>query len=101
MTEAGRAYAVPFGEVWQAALAVVRRGGSLRLLRDDPHAGEIEAEGRSLLLRRRRPVLLRLRLDEFGLTRLEARVGPGDPGREERILRAVDRALLARGASRG
>jgi hypothetical protein len=101
MTVEERMYAVPFGDVWRAALRALERARGLRLARADGRAGQIDAEGRSAMLRRPVRVHLQLRLDDFGLTRLEVRVEPGGGRRAARLLRAVERALREAGAPGG
>lgn len=100
----GRAYAVPFAAVWEAAREVAgsRRGWTVR--EEHPAAGEIRAEARTLLFRFVDDVCVRLSLDATGLTRVDvesaSRIGRGDLGtnarRIARFLHDLDRLLERR-----
>ena len=67
-----RVYAVAFGRVWQAALAAARLMGRWTVMDTDPVRGVISVEVGGLLRKRTRPARVRLLLDDFGLTRVEA-----------------------------
>ncbi len=96
----GRLYAVPFAEVWRAALAEAE-ARRWTVVEADPAAGEIHAEARTRLWKFTDDVWVRLSLDPDGLTRLDmvsaSRVGSADLGtnarRIARFLHAVDRRL--------
>jgi uncharacterized protein (DUF1499 family) len=104
----GREYAVPFAQVWDAALHLA---GSLRgwtVVEADSRSGEISAEARTLLWRFVDDVWVRVSLDEVGLTRVDltsaSRVGKADLGANARriahFLHALDRQLRrAQGAA--
>ena len=99
----GRTYAIPFEQVWQAALALAK--GGLRgfvLVDSDDYEGIINAEARTLVLRYTDDVRIRVYLDENAQTRVDvesrSRKGGADFGanarRTGRFLRALDRKLL-------
>lgn len=104
----GRTYAVPFAEVWRAALATAQKRPRWTVTSSDARAGEITAEARSLLWRFVDDVAVRLSLDGDGMTRVDvrssSRVGRGDLGanarRIARFLHALDRQIHGRGAER-
>lgn len=103
-----RTYAIPFEQVWRAALQLT--GGRLRGWRTvsaDDHEGVIEAVSRGLG-GAEHDVLLRIGLDADAQTIVEAEVTARRPGRDfgraerrlRRLLSALDRAVApaARGA---
>lgn len=100
----GRAYAVPFAVVWEAAreLAGSTRGWTVR--EERPAAGEIRAEARTAVFRFVDDVCIRLSLDPTGLTRVDvesaSRVGRGPLGtgtrRIARFLHDLDGLLERR-----
>jgi hypothetical protein len=70
----GRTYAVPFEEVWQAALALARGGlRGCRLRSADDLAGIINVEAANALLRSTDDVRIRISLDQNAQTRVDAR----------------------------
>lgn len=98
----GRAYAIPFEDVWRAAHALA--GGKLhgwRIVAADDREGIIEAEARTLVFRFVDDVTIRIRLDEDAQTRVDvrsaSRKGRADLGanarRIARFFRALDRRL--------
>lgn len=100
----GRTYAIPFQDVWSAALALA--DGGLRgwtLVEADDLAGTLHAESRTLVFRFVDDVHVRITLDPDAQTRVDlrsaSRVGKGDLGRNPRtigtFLRRLDRALDA------
>lgn len=100
----GRAYAVPFAEVWRAALEVASSLPRWTVVETDPAAGEIHAEARTWVWRLVDDVWVRLSLDSRGLTRVDvasaSRKGRADLGanarRIARFLHALDRRLSRR-----
>ncbi|HEX7240189.1 MAG TPA: DUF1499 domain-containing protein [Longimicrobiaceae bacterium] len=97
----GRLYAVPFAQVWRAALAEAE-ARRWTVVEADPAAGEIHAEARTRLWKFTDDVWVRLSLDSDGLTRLDmvsaSRVGSADLGtnarRIARFLHALDRRMM-------
>ncbi|HET9948483.1 MAG TPA: DUF1499 domain-containing protein [Longimicrobiales bacterium] len=98
----GRTYAIPFEDVWNAAVRIA--AGELRgwgLLRADDRAGLIEAEVQAGLFGSVDDVRIRIGLDENAQTRVDleasARSARGDLGRNRRsigrFLKRLDRAL--------
>lgn len=94
----GRTYAIPFEEVWQAALGVA--GGGLSrwsLIRSDDVTGHILAEIGPALLRPAADVLIKVKLDEDAQTRVDmstsSRTERWDLGASHRRVRAFFRAL--------
>jgi uncharacterized protein (DUF1499 family) len=104
----GRTYAVPFAAVWDAALAEARAMPRWTVAEPDARTGTIRAEARTLLWRFTDDVVVRVSLDDGGMTRVDvrssSRVGRGDLGanarRVARFLHRVDRRLRAGGAAR-
>ncbi|HEX2091000.1 MAG TPA: DUF1499 domain-containing protein [Longimicrobiaceae bacterium] len=100
----GRRYAVPFAEVWRAALAEVESLRGWTLLEARAQEGEIHAEARTPVWRFTDDVWIRLSLDTHGLTRVDmvsaSRSGRGDFGanarRIARFLHGLDRRLAHR-----
>jgi hypothetical protein len=93
----GRTYAIPFEEVWQAALKLTG-GGLFRWTRheQDDYTGVIRASTKSLA-GAMHDVEVRIGLDENGQTRVDASAAAHRPltdfGRSRRRLRRVFRAL--------
>ena len=104
----GRANAVPFAEVWRAALETARAHPRWTVTTTDTRSGVIEAEARTALWRFVDDVQVRVWLDDDGSTRVDltsqSRVGGADLGtnarRIARFLHALDRRLLPRGGRR-
>jgi hypothetical protein len=104
----GRAYAVPFTEVWRAALETARAQRGWTLTETDARGGEIVAEARTALWKFVDDVSIRVWLDDAGATRVDltsaSRVGRADLGtnarRIARFLHVLDRRVLPR-AGRG
>jgi hypothetical protein len=104
----GRTYAIPFDQVWTAALLLARKRRGWTVLRADDIEGAIQAEARTAL-RFTHDVQIRVGLDGDGQTRVDlvsaSRVGHADLGKNARrigwYLRALDRELeaLRRGAA--
>ena len=100
----GRAYAVPFAEVWRAALETARERPRWTVTEADARGGVIEAEARTALWRFVDDVEIRVHLDDEGMTRVDAvsssRVAGADLGvnarRIARFLHALDRRLHPR-----
>lgn len=92
----GRTYAIPFDEVWKAAVTVSRkrmRGWSV-LYRDD-RSGVIVAEALTLLLRSKDDIRISIQLDENGQTRVDLRAASQQRKRDwGRNLRRVSKFLL-------
>lgn len=94
----GRTYAVPFGEVWRAALALAESQRGWTVMERDARRGWIRAEARTTLWRFTDDVEVRLSLDDRGLTRVDlvsaSRIGGMDLGanarRINRFLRRLD-----------
>ncbi|MCI0437350.1 MAG: DUF1499 domain-containing protein [Gemmatimonadetes bacterium] len=98
----GRTYAVPFEEVWQAALTLTRnRLRGWRLRSADDLAGIINAVSKSRLLGSIHDVKIRVSLDKNAQTRIDARsasrTSRADLGanarRLVRFFRALDKML--------
>jgi hypothetical protein len=97
----GRSYAVPFTEVWKAALETARARPRWTVTEADARRGEILAEARTALWRFVDDVAIRVWLDDAGATRVDltsaSRVGKADLGtnarRIARFLHALDRRL--------
>lgn len=99
----GRTYAIPFEDVWNAALFVASvhlRGW--RVVSSNDEAGVINAEATTLLRKKIDDVVVRVSLDRDAQTRVDARAaareGRGDWGRNARRLKrffhALDRAVV-------
>lgn len=100
----GRTYAIPFEEVWRAALELADGGlPRWRVVASDDEEGTIHAESKTLVFRFVDDVHVRVGLDENGQTRVDlrsaSRVGKGDLGRNPRtigrFLDGLDRILDA------
>lgn len=97
----GRAYAVPFADVWTAALETAESLPRWTITERDPRAGRIAAESSTRTMKFVDDVSIRLGLDDEGRTRVDlrsaSRVGRGDLGtnarRVARFLHALDRRL--------
>jgi uncharacterized protein (DUF1499 family) len=97
----GREYAVPFTDVWNAALETAREWPRWTVTSAEARRGEIAVEARTALWRFVDDVWVRISLDELGLTRVDvssgSRVGRGDLGvnarRIARFLHALDRRI--------
>jgi hypothetical protein len=104
----GRTYAVPFAEVWRAALETARERPRWTVTEADARDGEIMVEARTTLWRFVDDVSIRVWLDETGATRVDltsaSRVGAADLGtnarRIARFLHALDRRLAPRAGAR-
>lgn len=96
----GRTYAVPFTQVWDAALQTAQRTRGWTLVSSDARAGEIVAEARTPLWKFIDDVWVRLSLDENGQTRVDvasaSRKGSGDLGTNARRIARFLHALDAR-----
>lgn len=94
----GRAYAAPFARVWDALLEEIRRRPRWELGHKDEELGMLSVRCRSPVFRFVDDLTIWMRLDENGMTRVEARsasrVGRGDFGvnrrRIERLLESLD-----------
>ncbi|MFW6205937.1 MAG: DUF1499 domain-containing protein [Gemmatimonadota bacterium] len=97
----GRTYAIPFEDVWQASLYLVK-GGLKRweLVEADDQEGVIRGTVHGLLGRLPSSVTIRIVLDTNAQTRIDAlsasRTGRGDLGANARRLNRFFRALDAR-----
>ena len=96
----GRTYAVPFEDVWQAALALASGGlRGWRMLTADDHEGVITAEAERSFPRALDDITIDVRLDENAQTRVDARAAPrngrADFGRNARRLGHLFRSLDA------
>ena len=98
----GRTYTIPFEEVWQASIRVIRR--RLRgwtVVIDDDRRGRIDALHRTLFRGVETEVVIDIGLDENGQTRVDlaaaSRGERGDWGRCRRLigrfLKGLDREL--------
>lgn len=97
----GRTYAVPFAGVWDAVAAEIRAQRRWELVHADEERGLFTVVCRSFLRRRTDDLSIWIRLDDYGLTRLDVRAGARESGRAtganrrrvDDLLRAVDEAL--------
>ncbi len=97
----GRAYAVPYAGVWDAALATARAMPRWTVGEPDARTGTIRAEARTSLWKFTDDVAIRISLDDKGMTRVDvrsaSRVGSADLGanarRVARFLHALDARL--------
>lgn len=104
----GRTYAIPFEQVWQAALALADGGlPRWRLLKANDHDGIIRARARTALLGLEADVTIQIGLDADAQTRVDARAARravrADLGVNARRIASFFRALdrdLARPARR-
>jgi hypothetical protein len=101
----GRTYAIPFDDVWNAALSL--SDGGLRgctLVSADDQTGTIHAESTTILFRFVDDVRIRIKLDDNAQTRVDvrsaSRKGRGDLGvntrRIGRFFRRLDKLLGAK-----
>lgn len=103
----GRSYAIPFAQVWDAALQIARQTRGWTVTESDPRAGEIVAEARTRLWKFTDDVWIRISLDEDAQTRVDltsaSRKGGADLGanarRIARFLHALDRRLVGNGSA--
>ena len=105
----GRTYAIPFEDVWQAAVRIADGGArGWRLIRADDQEGLITAEATTLVLRFVDDVEIRVTLDETAQTRVDAfscsRRGRYDwhtnARRLRNLFRRLDRDVAAQHAAR-
>jgi hypothetical protein len=105
----GRTYAVPFEDVWRAALNLAGGGQrGWRLVSADDHEGVIVAEATTPLLRFVDDVTILISLDENAQTRVDVRSasrrGKRDFGTNARriagFLKRLDRRVVAERAAR-
>ncbi|HEX8431043.1 MAG TPA: DUF1499 domain-containing protein [Longimicrobium sp.] len=96
----GRAYAVPFVQVWDAALATAAAMPRWTVGEADTKAGAFRAEARTTLWRFTDDVEVRLSLDGDGMTRVDvssaSRVGRADLGTNARRIARFLHRLDAR-----
>ena len=103
-----RAYPIAFADVWRAALETARAMPRWTLMQEAAGAGTIRAEARTPVWGFTDDVVIRISLDDKGMTRVDvrssSRVGRGDLGtngrRVARFLHALDRRLPGARASR-
>jgi len=100
----GRTYAIPFDDVWTAAMALVADLRGWSAVRADDEAGAIDISRRYFLGGRKQKIRVRIRLDACGQTRVDIRVearkvffGRSYLGRStvNRFLRRLDLAVEA------
>jgi len=99
----GRRYAIPFEQVWTAAVALVATAARWQLIDADDQAGVILAEARTRILKFIDDVEIRISLDADAQTRVDmasrSRVGKADLGTNARRIRhflhRLDRRLNA------
>ena len=97
----GRAYSASFARVWSAALETARAMPRWTVTASDAGAGTLRAEARTVLWGFTDDVVIRISLDDKGMTRVDlrssSRVGRGDLGangrRVARFLHALDARL--------
>ncbi len=93
----GRTYAIPFAQVWVAALEIARSSRGWTVLEADEDSGCLQAESETPVFRWVDDVELRMALDENGQTRVdmtsESRVGSSDLGKNARRIRKFFRIL--------
>lgn len=97
----GRAYAVAFAEVWGAVMETARAMPRWTVTASDAGKGTVSAEARTALWGFTDDVVIRISLDDKGMTRVDlrssSRVGRGDLGangrRVARFLHALDARL--------
>ncbi|MGH7469541.1 MAG: DUF1499 domain-containing protein [Longimicrobiales bacterium] len=98
----GRTYAIPFDEVWETALALVKRRRSWHVVTVDDEEGVIRVEAKTFLFRLIADVEIRITLDENAQTRVDSssasRRGFADWGvnarRIGRFMRKLDKTLV-------
>lgn len=97
----GRTYTVPFADVWDAATADIRGRRGWEIVHADEERGLLTVVCRSRFRRSSDDLNVWVRLDEYGLTRVDARAGSREgrlsPGANRRrvveLLEALDEAL--------
>lgn len=97
----GRTYTAPFASVWDAVAAHVRGQRGWELVHADEDRGLFTVVCRSRLRRSVDDLSVWVRLDEYGLTRVDVRAGSREgrasPGtnlkRVREVLRSLDRTL--------
>lgn len=97
----GRTYTVPFARVWDAATADIRGRRGWEIVHADEERGLLTVVCRSRLRRSSDDLSVWVRLDEYGLTRVDARAGSREgrlsPGANRRrvveLLAALDETL--------
>jgi len=98
----GRTYAIPFDQVWEAALALAKGGlRGWKLEKADDYDGVIHATATTLVMRAIDDVAISISLDANGQTRVDmssrSRKGVGDLGTNARrvahFCRALDKSL--------
>ena len=96
----GRSYAVPFIQVWEAALEIAQQTPGWTVVSSDPRGGEIVAEAQTRLWKFIDDVWVRMSLDEDGQTRVDmasaSRTGKADLGTNARRIARFLRTLDAR-----
>jgi len=100
---AGRTYAIPFDDVWTAALSLAAERPRWTVMRADDQRGVIEAEARTRVFGFVDDLTVRIGLDGNAQTRLDmtstSRRAKGDLGtnarRIARFLQLLDRRLMA------
>lgn len=96
----GRAYAVPYVDVWEAALATAAATRGWTVAGADTKDGVFRTEARTLLWRFTDDVEVRLSLDADGMTRVDvssaSRVGRADLGANARRIARFLHRLDAR-----
>lgn len=98
---AGRTYAVPFAAVWDAVADQIRAQRGWEVVYSDEERGLFTVICRARLRRSTDDLSIWVRLDEYGLTRVDARAGSREgrltPGANQRriveLLRSLDEAL--------
>jgi uncharacterized protein (DUF1499 family) len=103
----GRAYAVPFASVWEAALATARAMPRWTVAEPDARSGTIRAQAHTALWKFTDDVAIRISLDDKGMTRVDvrsaSRIGSADFGtnarRVARFLHALDARLATGGGA--
>ena len=98
----GRTYAIPFEDVWNAAMALATVGlRRWRVVASDDEEGVIRAEATTFWRKRIDDVVIRVTLDENAQTRVDASSATREGsawGRNERRLRrffeALDKAVI-------
>lgn len=97
----GRTYTTPFAAVWDAATADVRGRRGWEIVHADEERGLLTVVCRSRLRRSSDDLSIWVRLDEYGLTRVDVRAGSREgrltPGANRRrvleFLASLDEAL--------
>jgi hypothetical protein len=97
----GRTYTVPFADVWDAATADIQARRGWEIVHADEERGLLTVVCRSRLRRSSDDLSVWVHLDEYGLTRVDARAGSREgrlsPGANRRrvleLLESLDEAL--------